>query len=316
MASVYINLLLSCLVLVLHPPPTACSEWVVTPIQGPSGGTVDSITLSAELLWSLIGPDIYNCHLPTTCFSTLNDWSPVNGRLDQIDAGYDQVWGANHIHLVYKRNILEGTTLESQWIRVIPSGRSEECTTAFDASEVSVSNDGTYVWVLSTLNEVFKCTKCGCGSSSNVNWISVDNKTRPVHIEVGDEEVWGVNATNHILKRPVNGSGEWRSVPGEMRYISASGYRYVWGIAPNDSLYNCEMPCDNGEWQYIGEDYKQIEASFRHIVGLTNDNVFVVFSEDTNTSGKNINEPNIPSCICIQYYYYPIRILVLFHIRS
>ena len=291
MASVYIKLLLSCLALVLHPPPTACSEWVVTPIQGPSGETVDSITLSAELLWSLIGQDIYNCHLPTNCsvYTSNNSyWKKVGGKLDQIDAGYDQVWGINDMYKVYTRNISEGTFLEP-WIRATPSGRNEECTTAFDASEVSVSNDGTYVWALSTLNEVFKCTNCGCGSSSNVNWISIDNETRLVHIEVGDEEVWGVNATNHILKRPVNGSGEWRSVPGEMRYISASGYRYVWGIAPNDSLYNCEMPCDNGEWQYIGENYKQIEASFGLIVGLTNDNVFVVFSEDANTSGKNIN---------------------------
>ena len=237
------------------------------------------ISLSSELLWAIESDDtIFVCQLPNGCFH--NNWvvEDVKGRLEQIDVGHEIVWGVNEKKYVYTRVILGGFQL-GPWIRVDLFYLTSD-PEAFCLTEVSVSNDGAFVWALSTSNEVFMCQNCG--SSSNVNWKFVDNETRLIHIEVGDEEVWGVNATNHILKRPVNGSGEWRSVPGEMRYISASGYRYVWGIAPNDSLYNCEMPCDNGEWQYIGENYKQIEATRNFVVGLRTDSTLFQLSNIGN----------------------------------
>ena len=90
-------------------------------------------------------------------------------------------------------------------------------------------------------------------------------------IEAGDEEVWTVDATTHIFKRPVDGSGEWSIVPGEMRYISASENAHVWGIAPNDSLYVCEMPC-SGDRQYVGGSFKQIDGGNNAVIGVTTNN--------------------------------------------
>ena len=248
----------------------------MTSFQGPNNREVSYISLSSELLWAIESDDtIFVCQLPNGCFH--NNWvvEDVDGRLEQIDVGHEIVWGITENKNVYTRVILGGFQL-GPWIRVDLFYLTSD-PEAFCLTEVSVSNDGVFVWALSTFNEVFMCKNCG--SSSYVSWISVDDENRLVNIEVGDEEVWGVNATNHILKRPVDGSGEWRSVPGEMRYISASGYRYVWGIAPNDSLYNCEMPCDNGEWQYIGENYKQIEASRNYVFGVQTNNVIVSFSQ-------------------------------------
>ena len=75
-------------------------------------------------------------------------------------------------------------------------------------------------------------------------------------------------ATKIIFKRPVNGSGEWSSVPGEMRYISASGNAHVWGIAPNNSLYVCKKPC-TGYWQCVGGSFQQIDGGNNAVIGVT-----------------------------------------------
>ena len=113
-----------------------------------------------------------------------------------------------------------------------------------------------------------------CG---NEDPLPVDNELSLVHIEAGDEEVWGVNATNHIFKHPVSGNGSWSIVPGEMRYISASGNAHTWGIAPNNSLYVCAKPC-TGDWQCVGGSFKQIDGGNNSVNGVTTDNVILVMS--------------------------------------
>ena len=240
-------------------------DWTRIELQPPPQ-TLMSLSLSFQLLWGIADNEaIHYCRLPNGCYNGM--WTPISGEVDLIDAGYEVIWVVNREFEVFRRSI-ESKLAFGAW-ETLSNG-----TLAMNVTEISLSNDEAYIWGLSTINELFMCR----GSDVN-NCVAIDNETRLVHIEVGDEEVWGVNATNHILKRPVNGSGEWRSVPGEMRYISASGYRYVWGIAPNDSLYNCEMPCDHGEWQYIGEDYKQIEASRNYVFGVETNNAIVSFSQ-------------------------------------
>ena len=119
------------------------------------------------------------------------------------------------------------------------------------------------------------CSQSGVGQScGNNDQLLIDAELSLVHIEADDEEVWVIDATNHIFKCPVNGSGEWSSVPGEMRYISASGNAHVWGIAPNNSLYVCEKPC-TGDWQYVGGSFKQIDGGNNVVIGVTTDNALL-----------------------------------------
>ena len=112
---------------------------------------------------------------------------------------------------------------------------------------------------------------------ANSDQLLIDDELSLVHIEAGDEEVWAINANNRIFKRPVNGSGEWSSVPGEMRYISASGTALVWGIAPNDSLYVCKKPC-TGDWQCVGGSFKQIDGGNDIVIGITTSNTLIAMS--------------------------------------
>ena len=280
------------IIIITHLSVVSCA-WIATPLLEPIGSeVVESISVSSEVLFGVLreqgrGSSIY-CQLPTGCYDGTWFESRQDFDLDQIDTSYEVIWAVGSDNQLRRQTIQSTTILSpeanSLW-QAVGLRHKGQCTFStrgdYCMSEVSVSNHGTeyYAWAVSTMNEAFMCQQQGRACNGE-DWISVDDETRLVHIEVGDEEVWGVNATNHILKRPVNGSGEWRSVPGEMRYISASGYRYVWGIAPNDRLYNCEMPCDNGEWQYIGVNYRLVDATRNYVIGYTIDNALyeIVFS--------------------------------------
>ena len=263
---------------------------VVRPIvvPGPTDRTIESITISAQHLWAIddregqmltSGDDnVVYCRRPCT---DPGDWIAVEGQLDQLDANDKEIWGVNDRNQVFKRSV----SGRGGWTRVSPidpNDRDSGCD-PLCFSSVSVSTDD-YTWGVATNNTVYMCHNC-----DGDNWISVDPEIILVQIDAGDEEVWGVNGSDHIFKRPVNGSGEWSIVPGRMRYISVSRGDYIWGIAPNDSLYVCEKPC-TGDWQYIGGSYLEIDGGRTdEAVGLTRFNETVLLFAEAILMGKSIN---------------------------
>jgi hypothetical protein len=247
-----------------------------TEIPGPANAALESITVSVDYLWGIDNSSLANsasnnivfCRRPCSNVSA-HAWRVPNpaGQFDRvIDANGEEVWGVNNRGQIYKRLIDGG----GGWVQ-ISGGDNAECSGKC-FSDASVSNNG-YIWAISTENDTYMlCSQNGithqCGNNDR---LLIDDDLSLVHIEAGDEEVWAVNATNHIFKRPVNGSGEWSSVPGEMRYISASGDAHVWGIAPNDSLYMCKKPCIEGDWKYVGGCFKQVDGWENSVIGVTTD---------------------------------------------
>ena len=249
-------------------------KWAV--IQTPMSMSLEAITVSANYLWGIddrtgVGltaadNNVIYCECPC---SNASSWIDATGQLEQtIDANEDEVWGVNDRGQIYKRPI-DGS---GGWIQ-ITGGNDDDCSGKCFA-DTSVSNSG-YIWAISRENETYMLCQGGvrtrCGNSDSM---LIDNELSLVHIEAGDEEVWAVNATNHIFKRPVNGSGAWSIVPGEMRYISASGNAHIWGIAPNNSLYMCARPC-TGCWLYVGGSFQQVEGGNNSVVGVTTDNILI-----------------------------------------
>ena len=247
-------------------------NWTVIP--GPEHWPLQSITVSTNYLWGIdnrtimgTGAAYYNilyCQRPC---NNASSWMNGTGRFDQtIDANEKEVWGVNDRGQIYKRAI-DGS---NKWLRI--NQRTES--TSF--SDVSVANN-EYIWAISSQNAYILCRDKVNKDCGNEDPLPVDNELSLVHIEAGDEEVWGVNATNHIFKRPVSDNGSWSIVPGEMRYISASGNAHIWGIAPNNSLYVCAKPC-TGDWQYVGGSFKQIDGGNHSVVGVTTDNIIFAMS--------------------------------------
>ena len=250
--------------------PITIGNWTVIPSPGVNR-SLEAITVSTNYLWGIdnrtapakSAPEDNNvvyCQRPC---SDASSWREAEGQLDQtIDANEDEVWGVNNRGQIYKRAI-DGS---GGWVQ-ITGGANAECS-GICFADASVSNNG-YIWAISRENETYMLCQGGvsarCGNS---DWMLIDDELSLVHIEAGDEEVWAVNATNHIFKRPINGSETWSIVPGEMRYISASGNAHIWGIAPNNSLYMCARPC-TGCWQYVGGSFQQVDGGINFVVGVT-----------------------------------------------
>ena len=260
-------------------PISASGNWTVIP--GPENGVLESITVSANYLWGIdnstvlntFGDNVVYCQRPCCNASS---WKRAVGQLDQtIDANEEEVWGVNSRGQIYKRAV-DGS---GAWIQITGGANADCGQTCF--FYVSVSNNG-YIWAISRQNDTYMLCQGGVGRfCGNNDQLLIDDELSLVHIEAGDEEVWGVNASNHIFKHPVNGSGEWSIVPGKMRYISASGNAHIWGIAPNDSLYVCVKPC-SGDWEYVGGSFKQVDGGNNSAIGVTTDNTVLGISVKGN----------------------------------
>ena len=248
-------------------------------IPGPERAAIESITFSDNYLWGIddstrissATDNIVYCRYP--CVNG-NSWIPVQGQLDiTIDANEDEVWGVNDRGQIYKRPI-DGS---GGWTQITTGNIINDNCDQLCFSDISVSNNG-YIWAISTRKNTYMLCRGGVNTQcGNNDQLLIDSELSLVHIEAGNEEVWAVNATNDIFKRPVDGNGEWSIVPGKMRYISASGNAHVWGIAPNDSLYVCEKPC-TGCWQYIGGSFKQVEGENGSVIGVTTNNSILFMS--------------------------------------
>ena len=251
------------------------TEWTQIPspqleVGGQLQGLIlTAVTVSDNYLWGIDNRtnsayppgNLVTCARPCTG----GNWIDGNGALDQIDANSNEVWGTNFQQRLYRRPVSGA----KRFTRVRNFGSGCDC-----SCDISVSNNVTgngYVWVLSCDNTIM------CHICDGSDWTTFPHEISLTRIEAGDEEVWAVNATNHIFKRPVNGSGTWSTVPGEMRYISASGNAHVWGIAPNNSLYVCAKPC-TGDWQYVGRSFKQVDGGKNSVVGVTTDDTVLAMS--------------------------------------
>ena len=256
-------------------------NWTVIP--GPESGSLEAITVSTNYLWGIDNrtgveftsedDNVVYCQRPC---SDAGSWMEAVGQLETLDANETEVWGVNDRGQIYKRAI-DGS---GGWIQ-ITGGREDRCSGKC-FSDGSVSKSG-YIWAISWENETYMlCSRTGVRPScGNNDQLLIDSELPLVHIEAGDEEVWVVSATKHIFKRPVDGGGEWSIVPGEMRYISASGNEHVWGIAPNDSLYVCAKPC-TGCWQYVGGSFKQVDGGNNSVIGVTTDGSILILSKEGN----------------------------------
>ena len=258
--------------------PITIGNWTVIPSPG-ENRSLEAITVSTNYLWGIdnrtasgtratpADNNVVYCQRPC---GDASSWGDAMGQLEQtIDANEDEVWGVNNRGQIYKRPI-DGS---GGWVQ-ITGGNDVDCSGKCFA-DASVSNNG-YIWAISRENETYMLCQGGvsarCGNSDRM---LIDNELSLIHIEAGNEEVWAVNATNHIFKRPINGSGNWSIVPGEMRYISASGNAHIWGIAPNNSLYVCEKPC-TGDWLYVGGCFQQIDGGINSVVGVTSTINFIL----------------------------------------
>ena len=208
-----------------------------------SGG-LKNIAASVNHIWGVnAGDAIYRCAQPCK-----GNWVNVPGGLRQVDTNDYEVWGTTSGNAIYKRSI-DGS---GSWVRV--SGA---------AFHVSASGNG-YIWAIGIDYCSYSCKKPCSGG-----WTRMDTCALK-QLDAGEEYVYAVNQSNHVLSRPVDGSGSWRVVPGLMQYVSV-GPHEIYGIDPQNEIHRCRKPCI-GEWEKItfdDGDLKQMDATINGIFAVT-----------------------------------------------
>ncbi|MEJ2147214.1 MAG: hypothetical protein P8020_18950 [Acidobacteriota bacterium] len=174
-------------------------------------------------------------------------WTDVEGGLVQTSVEYNYVWGVNQRGEIYRRLVSGGT-----WER-IPGG----------LVNVSATGNG-WVWGVNGKGEVFKCAKpCDGGA-----WQLVSG--RMSQVSGGPQYVWAIQQPgDRIYKRPVDGSGDWRQVPGGLREVSASAAGMVWGVNGAGEIWRCAKPCQGGTaWQRVNGALSYVSANDREVWGV------------------------------------------------
>ncbi len=138
-----------------------------------------------------------------------------------------------------------------------------------------VSAGAGYFWGVTSSDDIYRC------DNPCIKWTKVDGKL--MQIDVGDSEVWGVNSAEVIYKRPVDGSGAWTKVSGNLKHVSASGNGYVWGVSKYNNIYKCKKPC-NGEWTRVAGRLKQVDGGNKYVYGVGNDDS--IWAKSVDGSGK------------------------------
>ena len=79
---------------------------------------------------------------------------------------------------------------------------------------------------------------------------------------------------NGIWRRPVDGSGTWRKIPGTLKQVPASGKNDIFGVTNKDEILRCWKPC-TGNWELMSASLRQCDATFNALVGVdANGNIF------------------------------------------
>ena len=135
----------------------------------------DVTNSGSEYVWMLednsSGNNIYRCKKPC---NSLKQLEQINGRLYQISAGPDQVWGITSSNVIYKRNINDSKDIPWKWI----DGKLKWISAENPTFVYGVS-PGKNGW---GINDVYRCKKpCNSGSgwtkvAGKLNQITSDNK--------------------------------------------------------------------------------------------------------------------------------------------
>ena len=113
----------------------------------------------------------------------------------------------------------------------------------------------------------------------------------------GDKFIWGVNSNNNtIWRKPINGSGNWKQIKGNAKFINANNKNIVYIINNKDEVFKCEKPCDDGNWEKIELDIKGSKDSlkatqvsgYKHVVWATNklNDIFKTVTENVLPFGQ------------------------------
>jgi hypothetical protein len=147
------------------------------------------------------------------------------GNLTQISAGFFDTWAVAADGKVWAQHIMGAP---DTWKQVTNAPR---------LTAISVAKD--YVWGLEGTTVHSTKIPYGWPHWGNNGWTQQSGSM--VQISAATAEVWGLNASGQIFRRPTDGSGDWTEVAGMLDNICASD-SFVWGMKGADIYFSRTSP--------------------------------------------------------------------------
>ena len=208
-------------------------------------GTMSQVFATSLSLWSIDAQlRSYYCLRPCT-----GNWVRIGSHsMMNIDADPIYSWGIATNGVSYLMKNYGG------WSRLHPS--------LHNVIDIAAGRDSCF-WLL--------------GSDKQVFW--VPHYTATVHkvpgkfdqIDANSQHVYALNKTTNVISfRPIHGRGQWRTIPGQMKYVTA-GTREIFAIGIDDELYRCTTPCA-GIWEQMGSPAAgvvQLDATIDALFAVT-----------------------------------------------
>ncbi|XP_011409280.1 PREDICTED: lectin L6-like [Amphimedon queenslandica] len=189
-------------------------------------GTMSQVYANSVSLWSIDAQlKAYYCPRPCT-----GNWAHVGSSMVNIEVDAYYTWSIGADGYLYKKAMQNsgGWFKHTYWPR--------------DMIDIASTRD-SYMWFLH--------------EDKSISWIKHYNPT--VHkvtgkfdqIDANSQHVYALNKTTNVISfRPVHGRGQWRTIPGQMKYVTA-GTHEIFAIGVDDELYRCTIPCA-GIWEQMG----------------------------------------------------------------
>lgn len=145
-------------------------------------------------------------------------WDDIFGDGNQVSMDNDNVYAVNDDHEL-KYCALPCTTTD--W-EVIPAL----------LKHIASTPGGAYIWGITPDDKVVYCKQPCSGQ-----WNTVDSDfTKFVKLDMNTKEVLGIDENNMIYRRPIDGSGIWEPLPGNLKDISLNE-RYIFGVNYRDNIF-------------------------------------------------------------------------------
>jgi len=153
-------------------------------------------------------------------------WTAVTGSaMAWIDVGDAQVWATDSSGNVYKQSV-DGS--DGAWTAV--TGQLLDKVWVGDA----------HVWGIrgTTLYHAYIPT---APSTAAITFNSVSNPNNITQLDVGSDEVWGVNAAGNVYRMSASAAnGTWDAVTGQSLTSISVGENYAWGLNGSTPYY-CKL---------------------------------------------------------------------------
>uniref|UniRef100_A0A1X7T8R4 Uncharacterized protein n=1 Tax=Amphimedon queenslandica TaxID=400682 RepID=A0A1X7T8R4_AMPQE len=189
-------------------------------------GTMSQVYANSVVLWSIDAQlKAYYCLRPCT-----GNWAHVGSSMVNIEVDAYYTWSIGADGYLYKKAMQNS------------GGWGKHTYWPHDMIDIASTRD-SYMWFLH--------------EDKSISWIKHYNPT--VHkvtgkfdqIDANSQHVYALNkTTNTISFRPVHGRGQWRTIPGQMKYVTA-GTHEIFAIGVDGELYRCTIPCA-GTWEQMG----------------------------------------------------------------